>query len=463
MNLKQLERKSAKKIVKENFKNDYSLPFELTDGQADIFNAIFLKNHNRVEVIASTQYGKSDTVAMAILLRSLHKQEDFAVIAGRKDKAQIIMARVLQHVFDNEVFYKQLELDANMPLDRLRKERSKDHIIWRHGGGVRTFSAGTSSRKMLFDSLTGFGSPNIIEDESALINDDYQAMILRMLGGHKDNFLLKIGNPFYRNHFFRTSKSPKYRQIFIDYHQGLKEGRYTQEFIDEMRDEAFFDVLYECKFPSESDFEMDGFRRLIDDELLDNAFVDKVELSEGNYHLGVDVGAGGDRTSFVIRRGKEMKLLSTNRNSDTMSQVSIVDEYVNLYNILDVAVDMGGLGQGLVDRLSEKELPVNGVLFGQSAWDKSRFKNARAEMYFDLFKWLKDGGKIERNPAFEELRYIYYKSDSEGKLQIQPKIDLIKKMNDYGLSISSPDVADGAVLTFAQDITSLNEDDFAFL
>lgn len=306
-------------------------------------------------------------------------------------------------------------------------------------------------------------SPNIIEDESALINDDYQAMILRMLGGHKDNFLLKIGNPFYRNHFFRTSKSPKYRQIFIDYHQGLKEGRYTQEFIDEMRDEAFFDVLYECKFPSESDFEMDGFRRLIDDELLDNAFVDKVELSEGSYHLGVDVGAGGDRTSFVIRRGKEMKLLSTNRNSDTMSQVSIVDEYVNLYNILDVAVDMGGLGQGLVDRLNEKELPVNGVLFGQSAWDKSRFKNARAEMYFDLFKWLKDGGKIERNPAFEELRYIYYKSDSEGKLQIQPKIDLIKKMNDYGLSISSPDVADGAVLTFAQDITSLNEDDFAFL
>lgn len=157
--------------MRENFKNDYSQPFELTDGQADIFNAIFLKNHNRVEVIASTQYGKSDTVAMAILLRGLHKQEDFAVIAGRKDKAQIIMARVLQHVFDNEVFYKQLELDANMPLDRLRKERSKDHIIWRHGGGVRTFSAGTSSRKMLFDSLTGFGC--IKKGESILTENGY--------------------------------------------------------------------------------------------------------------------------------------------------------------------------------------------------------------------------------------------------------------------------------------------------
>ena len=435
----------------------------MSDGQSDIFLSIYQKSKPRVEVIASTQYGKSDIVSMATLTRSLYFKEPFAIIAGKKDKAQIIMARVIQHTFDNEIFYKQLELDANIPLDRLRKERSKDNIIWRHGGGVKTFSAGTSNRKMLFDALTGFGSPNIIEDESALINDDYQAMILRMLGGHNKNFLLKIGNPFYRNHFFRTWKSDKYHKILIDYHQGLREGRYTQEFIDEMRDEAFFDVLYECKFPSESDFEMDGFRRLIDDELLDNAFVDKVELSEGEFHLGVDVGAGGDRTSFILRRGKEMRLLSTNRHSDTMSQVSIVEEYVNLYNILDVAVDMGGLGQGLVDRLSERELPVNGVLFGQSAWDKSRFKNARAEMYFDLYKWLKDGGKIERNSAFEELRYIYYKSDSEGKLQIQQKIDLIKKMNDYGLSISSPDVADGAVLTFAHDTTSLNEEDFAFL
>lgn len=451
------KREKVKTLVRHLFKNDYGQPFEMTNGQSDIFLSIYQKNKLRVEIIASTQYGKSDIVSMATLTRSLYFKDPFAIVAGRKDKAQIIMARVIQHTFDNEIFYKQLELDANMPLDRLRKERSKDNIVWRHGGGIKTFSAGTSSRKMLFDALTGFGSPNIIEDESALINDEYQSMILRMLGGHKNNFLLKIGNPFYRNHFLRTWNSPKYYKILIDYKQALAEGRYSEDFIEEMRNEAFFSVLYECKFPDDSEFDMEGYRRLITDEELDGAFVDSVQL-ENDGILGVDVGAGGDRTSYVVRSKDTMKLVSVNMIKDTMSQVGIVEDILNEYNIVEGFVDMGGLGQGLVDRLVEKELPITGVMFGQSAVESDKFKNVRAEMYFELYKWIKNGGKIERHEAFEELRYIYYKADSEGKLQIQPKIDLVKRMKNFGLYINSPDVADSACLTFFKG-GSLTDDD----
>ena len=67
----------------------------------------------------------------------------------------------------------------------------------------------------------------------------------------------------------RSSKSPRYHKIWIDYHQGLKEGRYTEEFIEEMREEDFFDILYECKFPEEDMIDSKGFQRLILDGKLE--------------------------------------------------------------------------------------------------------------------------------------------------------------------------------------------------
>ncbi len=405
---------------------------------------------------------------MAVLLRSLAKKEPFAIVAGRKDKAQIIMARVLQHIFDNEIFYKQLELDANMPLDRLRKERSKDHIIWRGGGSIRTFSAGVRSKKMVIDSLTGFGSPNIIEDESALIDDDFQAMVLRMLGGHKDNFLLKIGNPFKKNHFFRTSLSSKYHNLFIDYKQALAEGRYSEEFIDEMKDYPFFDILYECKFPNDEDITPDGYRKLIPLSLLEESFItqeefdtmDKGRLVGG----GGDFAGGGDRNAYVLRWENVMRLESTNQSHDTMTQVNEVMNIIDKYEMESqlFSVDYGGLGQGIGDRLHEKESFVNLINFGQGASDSKRFQNERASMYYNLFIWLKNGGRILKDDNWYELLYINYKEDTERRFKIQPKDELKRLMREGGLKASSPDVADAGALTFASQ-EFIGEDDFSFV
>ena len=55
------------------------------------------------------------------------------------------------------------------------------------------------------DGVLVHNSPNIVLDESSLIDDDIYAKIKRMLGGHEDNFIFEIGNPFHRNHFFKTA------------------------------------------------------------------------------------------------------------------------------------------------------------------------------------------------------------------------------------------------------------------
>jgi hypothetical protein len=104
------EKETAKQIVRYYFKNDAGEPFELTDGQAEIFLTIFLKRHNRVEIVASTQYGKSSVVAMALIIRTHAYGDSFAIVTGQENKSQIIMEKVIQHTFDHPDLYSQLEI-----------------------------------------------------------------------------------------------------------------------------------------------------------------------------------------------------------------------------------------------------------------------------------------------------------------------------------------------------------------
>ena len=474
MSQKQTEkvREAAKTLVSKFFKNDEGEPFLLTDGQADIFNCIWTKRFPRNQIVAATQYGKSEVVAMALLLRTTTFGEKFAIISGQMDKAMIIMSKVIQHAFDHKHFISLLELDQNMPLDRLKRERTRDSLTFKGGGAIKAFTANSKNRQAVREALTGFGSPNIVEDEASLVPDDVQAMILRMLGGHKEQFLLKIGNPFYRNHFHRTWKSNKYNRIFIDYHQALREGRYSEDFIEEMSVEPFFDVLYECKFPDRNDLLTDGYKALIPEDLLENAYITLEEaqskgLFTGRIRLGGDfAGGGSDRTAYIARWPKVAMLLSTNKNKDTMTQVPIIENYIKEYKIehSDVGLDYGGLGQGVSDRLIEKDVNVNPVLFGEGAPDGERKKylNMRAYMYYRLLRWLKKGGKLIKCDGFNELLSVNYKSDSERKLQIQSKEQLKKIMKELGIKASSPDIADALVLTFANNSKMVTEDDFGF-
>lgn len=162
-----------------------------------------------------------------------------------------------------------------------------------------------------------------------------------------------------------------------------------------------------------------------------------------------------------------MLLNSTNKIADIMQQVPIVMDLIKKYKIEanDVGLDYGGLGQGASDRLWEKDIYVNKVMFGSSApeEEKKKYANMRAYMYYRLLRWLKKGGRIVRDDGFLELLSVNYKSDSERKLKIQPKEDLKKVMKDLGVKASSPDIGDASVLTFADNSKLVTEDDFGFV
>lgn len=409
----------------------------MADSQADIYDIIYRKEHNRNQIIAPTQYGKSSIVAIALIDRMYYFGDRFAIVTGSEPKSQIIMRKVIEHIFDDGRILSQLDIDAKMPLDRLRRERSQKRITFKNGGEVETFTADARNRQKVKESLMGFGSPNIIEDESSLIFNDLQVMVMRMLGGYGGGFLVKIGNPTYRNHFHKTWHSPRYKKVFIDYIQALKEGRYTQEFIEEMQDEPFFDMLYACKFPEPDEIDNLGYR------ILFKSFKLGKKEHSGELRMGFDVGEGVDINASILRSDSFAEIVHISKISDLMATarecMRLIDDFKIKHE--NFFIDRIGIGGGVYARLVEKGYNVTGIKWSMKPKDE-RYLNLKAENFFETQRWLKKGGVLNKEDDWSETEVIRWKEDTGGRLKIKTKEELRRE------GIPSPNIMDALALSF---------------
>jgi hypothetical protein len=438
-----------KALARSRYKNYQGNPFELTDGQAEIFECIATRKYPRIHALSYTQYGKSDTVAMAVLTRITTFPEKWAIVAPSNKKARIIMSYIIDHTFDNEYTMSLFEIDKGESIDRIRRERSKERMTFRLPNGeiseVFTLSSEGKRTKDLLDALMGFGAPNVIIDESSLIDDVQYVGILRMLGGHTDNFLFEIGNAMRRNHFYKASFDPKYHHISIDCEQGYREGRITREFIDEMRNKPMFEMLYMNKFPKADAIDEAGYTPLISDELLQSKTREIVPIV-GQMRWACDVAGEGSNYSVIVERGKNgARVLYRENNPDTMNFVSVI---VDMYEKAErkptqIYIDKVGIGKPVFDRLLEfRDISetIVGVMAGEKPQDDTNYFNRRAEMFWRLKEWL-GVGELEGN-VWTDLLDIKYKVQSDRKIKIKSKDEMLKD------GIMSPDVADALSFTF---------------
>jgi len=446
-------RETTLEVLKDyEFQDETGEIIKWTPGQIGIIDCILHRKapdgKNRVQIIAATRYGKSLAVAAGVVIRASLKPEKWAIVAGTKEKARIIMEYITMFSLDCPVIRAQLEVD--IPLDRLRMKRSQDRLTYKRRGEVRVYSADSRRIAETSTSLMGFGAPNVIGDESALIPDSLQATLMRMLGDKKDNFLVKVGNPFHRNHFLRTWRSDRYYKILIDYRQGIKEGRFSEEFINEMREEALFDILYECKFPEEGAIDAKGWMSLLTDSDIERAFVEQ-EAPFGNKRLGCDIAGGGRNFSVMVTRAYNVaKKVYKENEPDTMKYAGSVVKFAKELGVKDqdIFVDQVGVGKGAYDRLKEMKNRVVGVSGASSPSDKSRFLNLRAEIYWRAREWILHGGKLEKDDDWYQLTRIKYKvADSSGTIKIMSKQEMLRE------GVDSPDVADAFAMTFARTDT----------
>lgn len=459
---KKMRRDKSWQLARNLFIQDDE-PFEMSPGELAIFNLISKRQCPYSQILCSTQYGKTLTVARAVLARITTFPEEWLVVVPNIKRGKILLNYIIKDTSNNDYFKKKLvgiNIGDRTVLNRLLEEKSKLKLTYQvvandnkiKYSSVEILTAEAKRRTDTINAIMGFGGRNIILEESSLMDDEIDAGTFRMLAGKgEDIFLTKIGNPFYRNHFLKSWEDPDYKKIFINYKIALAEGRYTKRFIEKAKEKPKFDVLFECKFPSIDAIDSRGYSPLLLEE--DLKFIDDIQLF-GELHLGCDVAGGGRNFSVIVLRGENgAKLLYRERNSDTMSFVgTILEKKKEIEKEIgckiypqNILVDAIGLGKGVYDRLNEQlNNSINGVNAGEVPEDKEDFINIRAQMYWRMAEWIKKGGKLigTRND-WKELLNIKYKIQSDRKVKIMSKEDMLAE------GIESPDVADGLALTFA--------------
>lgn len=179
--------------------------------------------------------------------------------------------------------------------------------------------------------------------------------------------------------------------------------------------------------------------------------------------MGVDVASGGrDLTCWTIvnRFGVIQQVVADIDNS--MEIVGRTIEYMQHYDLAghQVAIDAGGGGKQIADRLREQNYWVQTIGFGDAAQDKQAYVNRRAELYGTLAQLMCGTGEensFALPPDAHELRtelaILPRRPDSEGRLRLPPKerssSGQTSEKTIRQLLGRSPDRADSLVLAVA--------------
>lgn len=165
---------------------------------------------------------------------------------------------------------------------------------------------------------------------------------------------------------------------------------------------------------------------------------------------GIDVARfGRDASTMVKRRGFVVPEQPRRwQGLDTMQLAGIIkaewDMLAPVARPAMIAVDVIGIGAGVVDRLQEQHLPVIGVNVAEAPSTAGRFARLRDELWFRTREWLES--RRPRLPHHDRLRTdlcaprVTFLSD--GRMQVESKASLRSR------GFASPDVGDGLVNTF---------------
>lgn len=168
------------------------------------------------------------------------------------------------------------------------------------------------------------------------------------------------------------------------------------------------------------------------------------EFDFAQKRIGVDIARDGDdRTVIFPRQGRASfrpAIMRNSRPAEVAARVALAQVRWNAEHIfLD---DTGGWAGGVYDQLQlagHSAIPIN---FSGKAIDP-RYHNKRAEMWFEMAKWVKMGGALPRlSELVPELSMPQY-TFRNARFLLEPKENIKKRLG------TSPDLADALALTFA--------------
>src|SRR3990167_2519861 len=447
-----------------SFKNVLGETIVWTPGQKSIMAPIInlgIEGKQYIQIETPTQYGKSSSIAAALIMRCT-KKEQWAIVAGTSEKAQIIMDYFIDYALDNAI--SRALLSTEVSLDKLKQDRSRRHLSFSSGFEIRVFSADSRNKQATGNAIMGFGSPNVVLDEAALVDDIIEAKVFRMISGFSTTkyFYLKVGNPFYRNHFLKSHNDPNFHLIHFDYLTALAEGRISQKQIDMSKTKPGFNVLYEVKFPDADMVDDKGWSNLLIEEDIDAVMVER-GAGFGFLKVGCDPSGEGTNFNTIVHRYRNYaKIWLKERVLDQFRFTEKLVNWLKEVRIEQSMMPLGfwfdkiGIGNGYYETARRDLENVYGINVGMNAFDVEGFVNLRAEMAWKVRNDIKTKKlSLEKHDDWYQLTKIKYRTKLEGK---KGKIEIMSKDEMRANGVDSPDVADALMLTYTYpDPASTNE------
>lgn len=164
--------------------------------------------------------------------------------------------------------------------------------------------------------------------------------------------------------------------------------------------------------------------------------------------LGCDVARYGEDASVIVARtGDVVTWIEEYFKQDLMETAGRIIGVWQSRDATGINIEQDGMGAGVVDRLREQGYPVRGVVVGSQPMDKQRFRNRRAELWWNLRERFRVGNiQIPRDEELvAQLVAVKYKVMSNGQIEVESKEDMKKR------GLKSPDRADALMLAFAGD------------
>lgn len=221
------QKKAIKVLVQNYFKKD-GKPYPITDGQCDIMAGILKKSIKYLWISAPTRYGKSEIIAITLIILAVFYKLKVPIIAGSEDKARKIMDYILEHLADHPELYQGLiNLKGIRDIEKLKVHAAKDVLRWATGGWIFITSVDARTISKEGEGAVGEGGDVVILEEAGLIKKKEQfSKIVRMTEGQWGK-LVMAGNCYEGSIFETAFKNPIYHKIRITLGQSMREGRVT--------------------------------------------------------------------------------------------------------------------------------------------------------------------------------------------------------------------------------------------
>lgn len=248
---------------------------------------------------------------------------------------------------------------------------------------------------------------------------------------------------------------------FYDSHHSDRENWQTFQFNSE--DSPIVDQKYVDRIIEREGIDSDEYAIRVkgefprEDAVDDKGYVPLVRQSDlrmtnvgelvGRVTIAVDpAGEGRDETIWVGRASGLAKILATEKTSTPQGIAQKTASLKEFYGVedTDIILDSFGIGADVSHALGLYNIRCYPVNVGIPANFKDKFTNLRAEAYWNMRKWILNGGEMLYNDRWKQILAVRFRRELSGKIKMMPKLEMKK------LGYPSPDAADALMLTFVR-------------